>query len=76
MVNIDSNQSWWGADARRRRDDLARKLHARRQSAAATIIAIAHLSPLVEVAESTSHEGRKIGPPQEGVEALDKAEDI
>lgn len=76
MVNIDSNQSGWGADARRRRDDLARKLHARRQSAAATIIAIAHLSPLVEVAESTSHEGRNIGPPQEGVEALDKAEDI
>lgn len=45
MVTTDSNQFRWGADARRWREDFARKLHARRQSAAATIIAIAHLSP-------------------------------
>lgn len=76
MVTTDSDQFRWGADAWRWREDFARKLHARRQSAAATIIAIAHLSPLVEVVESTSQEGRNIGPPQEGVEALDKAEDI
>lgn len=76
MVNTDSNQSRWGADARRRRDDLARKLHARRQIAAALIIAIALLSPLAEVAESISHEGQDVSPPQEGVEALDKAEDF
>ncbi len=76
MVTTDSNQFRWGTDARRRREDFARKLHSRRQSAAATIIAVAHLFPLVEVAESTSHEGRNIGPPQECVEALDKAEDI
>lgn len=76
MVTTDSNQFRWGADARRRREDFARKLYARRQSAAATIIAITNLSPLLEVAESTSHEGQEIGPPQEGVEALDKAEDF
>lgn len=76
MVITDLNQLRWGADARRRRDDLARKPHARRQFAAALIIAIALLSPLAEVAESTSHEGQDIDPPQEGVEALDKAEDF
>ncbi|HDS1096105.1 TPA: hypothetical protein ACOEOP_000814 [Stenotrophomonas maltophilia] len=76
MVTTDSNQFRWGADARRRRDDLARKLHARRRFAAALIIAIALLSHLAELAESTSHEGQHIGPSQEGVEALDKAEDF
>lgn len=75
-MTTDSNQFWWGADARRRRDDLTRKTHARRQLAAALVIAIALISPLAEVAASTSHEGQDTGPPQEGVEALDKAEDF
>lgn len=77
-MTTDSNQLRWSADARQRREELARKLHTRRQFAAASIIAIAHLSPQVEVAESTSHEGQDMGPPQEHVdtEALDKAEDF
>lgn len=77
-MTTDSNQFQWSADARRRREDFARKLHTRRQFAAASIIAITHLSPRVEVAESTSHEGQNIDPPQEDVaiEAPDNAGDF
>lgn len=66
------------ANARRRREGVARKAHARRQFAAASINATAHLCPPEEMAESTSQQSQFIDSLQEDefIEAFDEAEDF